>query len=195
MHLTRRHLTPTVLAVLCRLAEEHGFDAAWVHRQLAQGRRDAMEIVSRWGHNAVRELRRVYEEHSGQTTHEQNRANARNQQITERRSQHNSLRGAQAEPTTMANNGEEHNMGDAPEEGGEQQITKPNKHWRRSTIQPYRQLYRQSNYWTKLQHTTAIATTNDISLQHCQKSNRKPNHRKFATSMVRTIRPEIPILS
>ena len=131
MHLTRRHLTPTVLAVLCRLAEEHGFDAAWVHRQLAQGRRDAMEIVSRWGHNAVRELRRVYEEHSGQTTHEQNRANARNQQITERRSQHNSLRGAQAEPTSMANNGEEHNMGDAPEEGGEQQITKPTHIWRR----------------------------------------------------------------
>ena len=131
MHLTRRHLTPTVLAVLCRLAEEHGFDAAWVHRQLAQGRRDAMDIVSRWGHNAVRELRRVWESSSGHETHEQNRANARNQQITERRSQHNPLRGAQAEPTSMANNGEEHNMGGAPEEGGEQQITKPHHIWRR----------------------------------------------------------------
>ena len=56
---TGRHLAPRVLSALAAIAREHGYDENWLHQQLAQGRKDAMEIAHQMGIRARNEFRNI----------------------------------------------------------------------------------------------------------------------------------------
>lgn len=139
MALAVRQHGPGTLAFLSNLARLHGFDARWVHRQLQEYGGNAEEIASHMGVTARNAFYRFMERgagrastrgmHGGDQLIQGNfvdRALARG----EKRKAEESLPNRPG-PAQVEMNGEQQNMGGAPEEGGEQQVTKPTHIWRR----------------------------------------------------------------
>ena len=124
-----RHLAPAMLAALSNIARRHGYDENWLHDQLAQGRRDVMEVVQQMGVSARNEFKRFMETSStsnlrqGQT---QRQTNERHEKFAQNRE---SLTNSPASGNMDTH--EQHNMGGAPEEGGEQQLAPVRHVWRK----------------------------------------------------------------
>lgn len=127
-----------IFKLLAKIARQHGFDREWLHARLQAGGENALEIAGRFGERAMNEVQRFLHSATdkqgqlrGAETSGQNAL--RNSRREDKVTQRNSLRREQApeiEDTNMEHH-EDHNMGGAPEEGGEQQID-PIKHvWKR----------------------------------------------------------------
>lgn len=124
-----RHLAPAVLAALSNIARRHGYDENWLHDQLAQGRRDVMEVVQQMGVSARNEFRRFMETSSTSNLRQgqiQRQTNERHEKFAQNRA---SLTNSPASGNMDTH--EQHNMGGAPEEGGEQQLAPVRHVWRK----------------------------------------------------------------
>ena len=127
-----------IFKLLAKIARQHGFDREWVHSRLQAGGENALEIAGRFGERFVRLFPRlvvglVYLLRCVGSAVLRSWPALRNSRREDKVTQRNSLRREQAteiEDTNMEHH-EDHNMGNAPEEGGEQQVD-PIKHvWKR----------------------------------------------------------------